>query len=123
MLQINSNTWVNKKGNIIKTSIDEYTEDDITYYDRPEDSVLLVNDSAGVYVPQDFVNSVGNTAEEVAQKWNVNVEDVKIIQQGPDEESYWDAWDNILRDAWTIHEDTKYTLHQDGDLWAIPEEK
>lgn len=123
MLQINSNTWVNKQGQIIKKSVNEYTEDDITYYDRPEDSVLLFDENRGVYIPQNFVNETGNSIEEVAEKWHLNIDDLKILVNGPDDEMYWDAWDNVLRDAWTIHEGKKYTLHQDGDLWAVPEEE
>ncbi len=39
-----------------------------------------------------------------------------------DEESddlYWDTWERVLNNAYLIEGEYRFTLHQDGDLWAI----
>lgn len=79
--------------------------------------VLMISDNYGVYIPQNFVNDVDLNA------WHVKPEDAEILAQGPDHENYWDAWDSVLNDAYFMDGDAKYTLHQDGDLWAVCPER
>lgn len=84
---------------------------------RYEDKIrLLVNDSWGIYVPQRFAESF------TASAWGIdeNSEDWQTILNGPDSEWYWESWDSILGDAkHTDDAGVVWTLHQDGDLWAV----
>lgn len=75
---------------------------------------LLVSDANGVYVPQVFAK-----AYDLSLWSGIDQEDIDIIDQGPDQEGYWDAWTNILSSATYQHGGDQYHLHQDGDLWAI----
>jgi hypothetical protein len=77
---------------------------------------LLITDAAGVYIPQRFAENyfLGNWGFKDGDK------DVETISAGPTAEWYWDAWDEILSRA--VHRDASghiWTLHQDGDLWAV----
>ena len=75
--------------------------------------VLMMSDSYGVYIPHHFLDCrIG---------WHgIAPEDAEIIAQGPDHEWYWEAWDSVLNNAfWIDAEGHRFTLHQDGDLWAI----
>jgi hypothetical protein len=79
---------------------------------------LLVSDSWGVYVPQRFAVTCGN--------WSgISAEDHEILLRGPDDEdsqNYWEVWDAILYAATYVDANQNvWSLHQDGDLWAICE--
>ena len=76
--------------------------------------ILMMSDAYGVYIPQ-------NTMNDLTEQWQgINDEDRAICLAGTDHEQYWDAWFNILDSAFYIDDSgNKYTLHQDGDLWAI----
>jgi len=42
----------------------------------------------------------------------------------PRNENYWEGWIEILSSAtYTADDGRKFTLHQDGDLWAICHEQ
>jgi len=80
---------------------------------------LLVSDAHGVYIPQifagfDFTNWTG-----------VDSEDIEVLFRGPnheDSQNYWDVWDAILYAATYVDANQNvWSLHQDGDLWAICE--
>lgn len=74
--------------------------------------ILLITDASGIYIPQRFV-------EEYASEWNlenVSKESIESLKD-VDDEFYWDAWIDVEQNA--THKDG-YSLHQDGDLWAIP---
>lgn len=78
---------------------------------------LLVDEARGIYVPQSFAESYQ------AHEWGIGEEDESILMAGPDAEDYWDTWDDVIKQA--IYEDDdgmKWTLYQDGDLWAIRED-
>jgi hypothetical protein len=52
----------------------------------------------------------------------VNDEDWAILEAGPDHGNYWDAWDMVEQNAViTDEQGTKYTVHQDGDCWLVPD--
>jgi len=79
---------------------------------------LLVSDSWGVYVPQRFAVTCGD--------WKgISVEDHEVLLRGPDDEdsqNYWEVWDSILYTATYVDANQNvWSLHQDGDLWAICE--
>ena len=81
-----------------------------------DNMVLLIGDSAGIYIPKEFIES---TKDVDGWNYGVSEEDIKTLKN-PDDEWYWDAWDNVLNNAVFTDKDGKeYSLHQDGDLWAI----
>lgn len=81
---------------------------------RP-DVMLFLDDVRGIYIPRDFARTVdhakvtGVTPEQWADLENEN------------SESYWDTWDDVLRDAVATDESgQQWRFEQDGCLWAIP---
>lgn len=73
----------------------------------------IVDGSWGIYVPQCFAERFS------MDKWHVTPEDADILMAGPDHEYYWDAWDDVLNNAYFITDDDRtLMLYQDGDLFA-----
>lgn len=75
---------------------------------------LLLSDSRGQYIPRDFVQGFDLTKFTGISEWQIEQ------CQNPENESYWEAWGNILDNA--EHTDEKgniFKLYQDGDLWLI----
>jgi len=86
-----------------------------------ENEVILISDSHhGIYIPQIVV-----TENLSMPNWNFsecNEDDIKIVIEGPDNEWYWDAWNNILDNVIIYdNEGEKYFLCHNEDLWAVPE--
>lgn len=81
---------------------------------------LLLSDARGVYIPRDFVECYDPKA------WNIEDEDVAILQQDPYGEDsclLWDTWVYVLDHAsYTDENGHTWRLYQDGDLWAYCEE-
>lgn len=53
---------------------------------------------------------------------NIDASDLAACQDGPDNNGYWEAWNNILNNA--EHTDSQgvvWRLYQDGDLWEVPD--
>ena len=73
----------------------------------------LIDGAAGIYVPQKFINSFEN--------WdNIDNDDRRSVANGPDNEYYWESWQNILDNA--THTDdngNKWVLYQDDSLFVI----
>ena len=84
---------------------------------RPLQAIELLLDGArGIYIPRDFVNDV--LIGDFGWK-GITEENVKDLSD-PDNEWYWETWDDVLSNATYISEcGKKYILHQDGDLFAI----
>lgn len=81
--------------------------------------LLWLSDTRGVYIPRDFANSFIDRAKHVA---GVDDETWAVLETGPDHEWYWEAWQDVCDDALiTDDKGIKYTVHQDGDCWLIPE--
>ncbi len=80
-----------------------------------DNRIELVTDSHhGIYVPQ-------LTLQSLTDRWTgISEEDRQTILAGPDEEFYWESWDNVLGGA-TLTDDEGHVwcLHQDADCWAI----
>lgn len=83
--------------------------------------VLIADSHHGIYIPQLVLKG-----EIDNPKWNFsdcNKEDIDAVLKGPENEWYWDAWNNIESNVKiTDSEGTVYFLYQNDDLWAIPEE-
>ena len=74
---------------------------------------LLLNSARGVYIPQNFVECVD------ADEWHLSEYDVKELIDY-NNEFYWDAWNSVLDNAYFVDDrGNKWTLFQDGDLWAL----
>lgn len=73
---------------------------------------LLLSDAHGQYIPKVFYESFD------LEKWNIKAEDCQELSD-PENELYWDAWQELLNDAYCINNDKKYTLYQNSDLYAV----
>jgi len=74
-------------------------------------SELFFDGNRGVYIPQHFAEAI-----DVTDWTGIDAEDLDVLRKGPDHESYWDAWQDVLDHAET--RDGR-VLHQDGDLWLV----
>lgn len=81
--------------------------------------ILFAADNRGVYIPKYFAESIIEDSLE-----GVSKEDLEILRAGPDNESYWNVWDEVCNNVKVIDKttNTKYVLYQDGDLWLVPED-
>jgi len=83
------------------------------------DMLLWLSDARGQYIPRDFATSFIDRDIHVT---GVSSDDWQILERGPDEEWYWDAWDNVCSNAVVTDENgIKYRIHQDGDCWLVPD--
>jgi len=74
---------------------------------------LLVDSHHGVYVPQIFAQMV--------QADQIEADDKSILLEGPENEDYWETWEDVLNYCELTDQDgNKFTLHHDFDLWAVP---
>ena len=73
---------------------------------------LLLDETRGIYIPQAFAQLYGEL---------LNDDDKKILLDGPDNDDYWEVWEDVLNEEYKIDGENG-TLYQDGDLWFIPEE-
>lgn len=78
---------------------------------------LFCDSHHGIYVPQYFAQNIKRDMVE-----GVSAEDYAVLEKGPDHEHYWDAWADVLDNA-SVSDPVKGKchLHQDGDLWIVPE--
>ena len=73
---------------------------------------LLLSDQRGVYIPRDFAEGFD------LKSWHIDF-DVSALSD-PDSDLYWDTWERVVSSAFLLDaEGNCFTLHQDGDLWAI----
>lgn len=83
----------------------------------PDPLAILVSEREGIYVPQAFAERYD------LDLWsNIDQDDLRVIEEGPEAEWYWEAWNNILSSAEYRHDGKVWRLYQDGDLWAYCEE-
>lgn len=78
---------------------------------------ILISGSYGVYIPNAFVENFD------LQEFGISKEDEKEYKEmlsDPQNEGYWDAWDDLMREAKT--KDGSYLWHDD-DLWLYPDQK
>src|SRR5690554_4916579 len=83
---------------------------------KPEAIILLADFARGIYIPQFFAKTVYRDKLR-----GVSAEDLATLETGPDDEWYWEAWEDVLDNA-EIHDGGHvYKLYQDGDLFAYCE--
>ena len=81
------------------------------------ESIILFSDSArGVYIPQHFAESVVRDCVR-----GIDLADLDILADSESIEraDYWDIWAHVLDNVELHLDGVVYTLHQDGDLWAL----
>jgi len=75
---------------------------------------LVVDGSAGIYVPYHFAQLFGD------QLKNVKPEDLETLLDGPYDEWYWEAWQNIEMNGTIEFQGEDWTIYQyEGDVWLI----
>lgn len=79
---------------------------------------LVLSDSHGIYIPQMWCQGIDQAEADML---GIRLDDVKVCQAGPDQEWYWEAWSAILDSASIVSDGVRWHLHQDGDLWEVPE--
>jgi len=85
--------------------------------------MLLLDSNRGRFIPRDFVtDNLGALDLVHCAKWGLTEANREYWEAAydPENECYWEAWDWILNNAEFVTEGGgKYTLLQDGDLWAL----
>lgn len=82
-------------------------------------AVLIADSHHGIYIPKLVVSSNLNYPN-----WDfseVDKEDINDVLSGPENENYWDAWNNIESNVKIFDDEgIEYFLVSNDDLWAIP---
>lgn len=75
---------------------------------------LIIDGSQGIYIPKLFVESFS------LPLWGLD-QDEWCVQQclSPENEHYWEAWEEIMNKAEFKEGDYTYRLYQNDDLWAL----
>lgn len=86
----------------------------------PSDLELIASDARGIYIPQHVaelstLEPLPNCGDEAKASF---AEAVAICKEGPDTESYWDAWCEILDNGCLRVGRIRWGLYQDGNCWA-----
>lgn len=77
---------------------------------------LLLCDARGIYIPRDFINQFRGWKGYGKGQFNA----YKSILSNPENESYWDAWNELLdKLTYTTEKGIEHSLYQDGDLFAV----
>jgi hypothetical protein len=100
----------------LSSLISSLEEERLSLFNPDTDCQLLLSDSHGIYIPQLYCSDI---SEDDCEDLSVSWEDVKICQSGPDEEHYWEAWQNICDSAEWEENLEMWRLLQNGDLWAV----
>ena len=74
---------------------------------------ILADAACGICIPQHFADAC------YPEKWGIPQASIDVLLNGPDNPEYWDAWDWVLDMASREHNGHTWTLHQDGDLFAV----
>lgn len=74
---------------------------------------LLIDEAAGIYIPRNFYENFDIST------WRLSEKDFRDLSH-PDNEHYWDAWDDVMCQAKYLDDDGHtWTLYQDGSLFAV----
>lgn len=100
----------------LSSLISSLEEERLSLFNPDTDCQLLLSDSHGVYIPKLYCESLAKSdAKELGVPW----EAVETCQHGPDEEHYWEAWQEILNSACWEENGADWVLVQNGDLFAV----
>ena len=80
--------------------------------------VCIVDGAHGIYVPQVWAKRYGEAAAASA---GISPEDVADLLRGPEADTYWESWDQVLDNYCHTVDGVKHYLYQDGDLFECPE--
>ena len=76
---------------------------------------FLCDSCNGKFIPQIMINRL------IVSGWSIDCEYIEDLQD-PDNEWYWDIWDQVVDNAqFTDENGNKWYLWQDGDLFAYCE--
>jgi hypothetical protein len=82
------------------------------------DMLLWLSDARGQYIPRDFARSFVDRDKHVS---GVSAEDWQTLENGPDDEWYWEAWTSVCDNATVTDENgVEYSIWQEGDCWLVP---
>lgn len=80
--------------------------------------MLLIDESHGIYIPAIFIK---NFNPETGN-WNYDYESYKKDLSSPENEFYWETWQDLLDNAkFTDQDNVTYYLYEAGDIWLVPE--
>ena len=102
---------------VISSLADSLEDAADSLFDPDTDCELLLSDSHGIYIPKLWCDEL--SSEEEAERFSVSWDSVLVCQSGPDEELYWDAWQEILDSAEWEEDGVEWRLHQSADLWRV----
>lgn len=76
--------------------------------------IILCSDSNGIYIPKIMTSRLKEAG------WEGITDEMIEATSEPENEFYWDTWDDILNNAKYLDPKTGqvFLLHQDGDLFA-----
>lgn len=83
-----------------------------------DDCICLIDNHYGIYIPQMFAGQILSGNYIVS---GIETKDLTDLATGPDHPEYWEIWEDVLGSVKIRVGRQNYFLHQDGDLWAIPE--
>ena len=73
---------------------------------------LVIDGSAGIYSPKYFAELFGDQVK------NVKPEDLETLLAGPEDEWYWEAWQNFQMYGKIEFRDEDWSIYQyEGDIW------
>jgi hypothetical protein len=83
------------------------------------EAMLYADGARGIYIPQYFAESIQRDAVT-----GVKPEALDMLAGDPDQDWYWETWNDVLDNAVVTDKSTGivYHLYQDGDLWLIPDD-
>jgi len=102
---------------VISSLADSLEDAADSLFDPDTDCELLLSDSHGICIPKLWCDEL--SSEEEAERFSVSWDSVLVCQSGPDQELYWDAWQEILDSAEWEEDGVEWRLHQSADLWKV----
>jgi len=92
--------------------IEAWSQEDL----REKAFKLLITSAAGIYIPNEFMRSYRGWKGYGKGQFNA----YKRILSDPENEEYWDAWNELLdKLTYTTEKGIEHSLYQDGDLFAV----
>ena len=83
-----------------------------------QEIIIFSDSSRGVYIPQHFAESIKRDCVS-----GISPVQFAILRHGPEDEFYWEVWDEVLANARVHYNGKEYLLFQDGDLFLISEDE